>query len=197
MGAARGAVAADAEQEIDVHAHQGVDHHDGVLLPARGTEDGAALFMDIVGVLFGQQDGREFVGRVEAAAAVADAVDERHFVLPAQRAGQELDDVVQPGAKPARGQDRRLAPGGIVINLLTRPGLFEGRNLLAVFEVFRQFHGIAVVGDRRIVVDERDGRVERRVKLRPAEARNLKIVDIHRSVKLLWKCTEPTPGTIR
>ena len=177
--AARGAVAADAEQQIDVHAHQRIDHHAGVFLAARGAEDGAALLVDVVGVLVGQHDGSELAGRVQPPVAVTDAVDDRHFVLTPQRAGQELDDVVQPRAEAAGRQHRRLAPGRVVIDPRARPRQFESRNRLSLPHIFGQFRGIAVVGDGRAVVDESGRRVERRIELRPAEARYLKILDIH------------------
>lgn len=98
--AARGAVAADAEYEVDVHAREGFDHDLGALLAARGAEDGAALLVDVVGVVLVELDRSESVRRVEAPVTVPDAVDQRHMVDVLERQRQELDHSLSPGQSP-------------------------------------------------------------------------------------------------
>ena len=47
QGAPLRAVAADAEEDADLHALQGIDHDRDILVAAGGAEDGAAHFVDL------------------------------------------------------------------------------------------------------------------------------------------------------
>ena len=58
MGAALGAVAADAEEHVDALALEEIDDHAGVLLAPRRAEHRAALFVDLVDELHRERDRR-------------------------------------------------------------------------------------------------------------------------------------------
>ena len=178
--AARGAVAADAEYEVDVHAREGFDHDLGALLAARGAEDGAALLVDVVGVVLVELDRSESVRRVEAPVTVPDAVDQRHMVDVLERQRQELDHVVESGTESAGGQDRRFAPGRVMVDQFAGAGLFEGRDRLAVFHILLQHGGTGVVGDGGIVGDEFHG-LNGRCDLSFPEPGNEKFFAVHSS----------------
>ena len=98
VGAAEGAVTADAEEHVDVEAHQGIDHDGGLLHAAGAAEDGAAVFLDGVDNIGVQRDGRVAVCRVEPAVAVGDAENIADAVVEPQHLYKALDDVVEAGA---------------------------------------------------------------------------------------------------
>ena len=151
VGAARRAVSADAEENVDVHSGECIDHHDGIFRAAGAAEDGSAGFMNVIGIGVVEQNRLKFVIGVEAAIAVADAIDQRHAVLNAQRAGEKFDDVVEAGAEAAGGEDGRFGPCRVVIDFRPGPRLFECRNLHSAPEVLGEKVRIRIVGHRSFI----------------------------------------------
>ena len=125
--AAQRAVAADAEEHVDVHAHQRLHDVLGGLLPARAAEDRAADLVDRVHLVGPQQKRLLVAARREARVAVADAVDGLHAVVEGQDLDEALDHVVEAGAQPARREDRNARPGRVVEDPLVRTRPLEAR----------------------------------------------------------------------
>ena len=149
--AAQRAVAADAEQDFDVHALERFNHRDLVLAAAGAAEHGAADLMDAVHRIRGQQHRLVAERRDQPLIAVPDAEHDRHVVPDHQRAGQPLDHVVESGAEPAGGQDRRMGPRRIVIDLFARPGLFESAEPAVFVVLSDHFVGVFSVDHGRVL----------------------------------------------
>ena len=160
---AEGAVAADAEEEVDVHAHEGLDDLARVLLAARGAENGAAEGVDRVdGVGVEQERGEVLFGN-EALVAVADAVDRLDAVVEREDLDDALDDVVQARAEAAGREDGGAAPGRVVEDLGVGAGLLEGGRLdaarlerLGLADVGREVDALALLDEEGVA----DGRVD-------------------------------------
>ena len=175
---AQRAVTADAEQQLDVHALERFDHDRFILAAAGAAEHGAAVLVDRVDRI-GRQQHRFIAERgVQPLVAVADAEDDRNVVAQHQCPGQSLDHVVESGAEPARRQDRRMGPGGVVVNLLARAGRFEGADFTGVFELFLDFVDIFRIDDRRVFGNELHAG-QRRRNGRRAEVFDCKVGYLH------------------
>src|SRR4051794_27473139 len=72
----------------------------------------------------------------EALVAVAEAIDPLDAVAIVELGHEALDDVVQPWAEAATGDDPGRRPRGIEEDFLPRPGHFETQDLLR-----REIHG--------------------------------------------------------
>ena len=179
VSASRRAVAADAEEKVDVHSRESIDHYRGILRTAGTAEDGSAGFVDVIGVCVIEQERFEFVVRIETAIAVPDAVNQRHSVLRTQGAGEKFDDIIEAGAQSAGGENGRFGPGRIVVDFRPGAGLFKCRNLLAVPEVLSQKVRIGIIGHRGIVGNEFN-LLDRGGDRRVVEPGNLKIFCFHR-----------------
>ena len=136
VGAPGGAVAADAEKQIHVHADQGIHAGVHILLAPAGTEDGAALFVNAVDHSLIQHEGGKAVAGIQPPVAVADPVDHRDAVALFEGQRQKLDHLVEAGAEPAGGENGGPAPGRIVKDLFPGPGQLEGGDLLVPGDVF-------------------------------------------------------------
>ena len=124
MGALLGAVAADAQEDGNAALDEEIDHFADFLLAAGGGEDGAAVAVDVVDEL-GGQDQRRLGLEGEALVAVADAEDFAHAVVVVQFEEGGADDVVEAGAQAAASDDGRAGFPGLEEELLARAGLFE------------------------------------------------------------------------
>ena len=125
MGALERAVPADAEQDVDLERNERVHHLGGILHAARGTEDRAAVGVDVLDVLQAQELGRAGGARDQAGVAVADTIDLVHAIPVVQFHGQGADDIVEAGAEPAAGDNGGAGLGRIKEDRLARAGLFE------------------------------------------------------------------------
>ena len=121
------AVAADAEEDVDVHPLERVDHQLGGLASARGPENGAAELVDGVDGVDVERHRRIAAFRRKTGVAVADAVDGADAVVGGEDLDQSLDDVVEAGTEPAGGDDPDARPGGVVEDPLVRAGALEAR----------------------------------------------------------------------
>ena len=124
MGALLGAVAADAQEDGNAALDEEIDHFADFLLAAGGGEDGAAVAVDVVDEL-GGQDQRRLGLEGEALVAVADAEDFAHAVVVVQFEEGGADDVVEAGAQAAAGDDGGTGLPRIEKDLLARTGLLE------------------------------------------------------------------------
>ena len=174
-------VAADAEKDLDVHALERFDHHHLVLPAAGASQHGAADFVDAVDRVGGQHHRLVAECGNQSLIAVADAEDDRHVVAEHQGTGQSLDDVVESGAEPARGQNRGMSPGRIMVDLRARSGLLEGAQRAGGLVFFNHLPGILSVDDGGVFGDETDP-VERRIDRRLTEVLYCKIGVGHSSV---------------
>ena len=161
---AQRAVTADAEQHVDVEAHEGVHHDGGFLHAARTPEDGAAVFLDGVDDIRVQYDGRVAVGGVESAVAVGDAENVPDAVVEPEHLNEALDDVVEAGAEATAGDDSRACPCGVVEDGLARACRFERGDcdsLLVEFADALYVRGKADAVFFRYELDALHGRLER------------------------------------
>ena len=176
--AAAGAVAADAEQHVDVHAGQGIDDDAGVLVAPGGAENGPARLVDVIDHFGRELDGGEAVDGIQPLVAVADAVDHGNAVAVDEREREELDDLVQTGAESARGEDGGLAPRRIVKDLRPGSGLLEGGDGLSRGNILRDGPRVGLVAHRGVVRHEHvvfEGRRQHGL----AEAGYLEIIGTH------------------
>ena len=125
---AQRAVAADGEEQADVHAVERVHDLPGVLVAARGAEDGAAVLVDAADGRRVQLDRDVAVAGGEPLVAVAEAEDVAHPVVVVEAEHDRADDVVEPRAEAAAGDDAALELGRVEVDLRARPGLLEGRH---------------------------------------------------------------------
>ena len=105
--AAHRPVAADDEQHVDVEPLEAVDDLLGVLVAARGAQDGAAVDGDVAhrGSGLSSTTSWPYDGD-EPLVAVLDADDPAHLVVVGQVAHEAGDHVVEARAEPAAGDDR-------------------------------------------------------------------------------------------
>ena len=96
--AAQGTVAADAEEDVDVHPLERVDHHVGRLLAAARAEDRAARLVDRVHGIGVEEHRLVAVLRVEPRVAVAYAVHLLDAVVELEDLDEALYDGVEAGA---------------------------------------------------------------------------------------------------
>ena len=94
--AAQRPVAADAEEDVDVHPLERVDHHVGRLLAAARAEDRASRLVDRVDGVGVEEHRLVAVLRVEARVAVAYAV----HLLDAVVELEDLDEALYDGVEP-------------------------------------------------------------------------------------------------
>ena len=125
--AAERAVAANAEEDVDVHPHERIDDDFGRLTSARTAEDRAAVLVDRVHGVGVEQERRVAAVRVEAGVAEADAVDGLDAVVEGEDLHDALDHVVEAGTQPARREDARARPAGVVEDLRLGAGALERR----------------------------------------------------------------------
>ena len=131
-GTTEGAIAANREEDVDAHALKGVNHADGVLLAARGTEKRAAPLVDGVNLVRRENHGLVAELGDEAGVAITEAVDGLDAVAEGQDLDQALDDVVQTRAEAAGGNDGGAGGAGIMENLAMGAGALKlgGRPIL-------------------------------------------------------------------
>lgn len=137
--AAKRAVAADAEQHIDVQAHQGVDHDGGFLVAAGAAEDSAAVVLDGVNHVWVEHNGRIAVRGIEPTVAVRDAKDVADAVVEPEHGHEALDNVVQTRAEAAAGDNAGAGPCRVVENGFARAGSLERGDFDTFAEKILQF----------------------------------------------------------
>ena len=96
--AAQGAVAADAEEDVDVHPLERVDHHVGRLLAAARAEDRATRLVDRVHRVGVEKHWLVAILRVEPRVAVAYAVHLLDTIVELEDFYETLYDRVEAGA---------------------------------------------------------------------------------------------------
>ena len=109
LRAVQRAVAADHEQDVDAHLLEAVDDLLRVLAAARAAEDRAAVLVDAAHDVGVELHDLVPVAGDEALVAVAEAEDPAHAVVARELHHQAADDVVEPGAETAAGDDARRA----------------------------------------------------------------------------------------
>ncbi len=147
-------VAADGEEQADVHAVERVHDLPGVLVPARGAQDGAAVFVDAADGRRVQLDRGVAVAVGEALVAVGEPEDVAHPVVVVQAEHDCADHVVEPRAEAAAGDDAALELGGVEVDLRARPGLLEGRHRPGRLECLAQQHRVGLEHDLVAVLHE-------------------------------------------
>ena len=145
--AAERSVAADAEEDVDVHPHERVNHLLDGLLATRRTKDRAALRVDRVDDVGVEHDRLVAEARDQPRVAVADAVDRLDAVVEGEDLDETLDDVVETGAEAARRHDADARPRGVVENLGQGARAFEGRHVAEM---------LAQLVDERLVLRDED-----------------------------------------
>ena len=165
-------VAADHEEDVDVHAHKRIDNLLRGLLPARRAENRAAQLMDQIDLLRVQHERFVAEPRAQSREAEADAEDRLNSVVEGEDLDQSLDDVVEPRAETAGRQDAHARPARIMVDL--RMGTRPLETWLAPQLLRQVLQHRAVLGDEnplpfvhKLVV------ADRRRDLALAEARNL------------------------
>ena len=156
VGSTEGAVTADAEQHVDVEAHERIDHDRGVLQSAGAAEDCSAVFLDGIDDIWVQHDGGISVVRVQTAVAVGDTEDVFYAVVEPEHLYKALDDVVEAGAESAASYDACAGPGRVVENDFARARRFEGRNRDAFGDVFRNEVDVGCEANLVVFGNERD-----------------------------------------
>jgi hypothetical protein len=99
------AVAADDEQDVDVHPLETVHDFLGILPAPRGAEDRAAVLVDVADHRRREIDHVVAVAGDEALVAVAEAVDPLHAVMEGEFHDEPADHVVDAGAEATAGDD--------------------------------------------------------------------------------------------
>ena len=113
-------IAADHEEDVDVHAHQRIDNLIRGLLPARGAENRAAQLVDQIDLLRVQHERFVAELRDQPREAEANAEDRLDSVVEGEDLDQSLDDVVESRTESARRQDAHARPARIMVNLRMR-----------------------------------------------------------------------------
>ncbi len=125
--AADGAVAADHEQDVDAVGFEIVDDFARILRSARGTEDGAALMVDVGHRLRGQRHRFMAAARNQSFVAIAKAEDALDAVAARQFEHDAAHDVIDAGTKATAGDDAAADGARIEENLVAWPGQLECR----------------------------------------------------------------------
>jgi len=120
------AVAADDEEEIDVHPFQGVHHLADVLASPGGGEDAAPEILDVLDHVGGQLHEFVAVSRDQALETVPHADDVPDPVAEVELHDQGAQHVVDPGAQSAAGDHGRLDLLGLEVDHLPGTGHFQG-----------------------------------------------------------------------
>ncbi len=164
VGAAEGAVAADAEEDVEAVALERVDHHADVLMAAGESEHRAAVAMHVGDRRRVEVDGRRAEGGVEPLEAVAEPEDVAHPVLVVELEHHRAEHVVEPGAEPAAGHDADAGAHRVEEDVLPGPGALEARRggRLAVGDLHVDEHAPVVLGVVGQEIPGDDGEVERR-----------------------------------
>ena len=151
------AVAADAEQHVDIHPHQCFQHQIRILLPAGGTENRPALLVNAVHRQFIKDDRTITEIGIQSGIPVRYSIYDRHAINLFQGLGQSFDHVIQPGTDASGGQDRRLAPGGIKKDFFARSGLLESINLVVLLNSFSDTDDIVFIKNLGLIGHKRRG----------------------------------------
>ena len=125
LGASQRAVPADGKQNADVHPFQRVHDLLHRLGASRGTQDGAALLVDVGHFLRVQFHWLVMVGGRQAFESVPESPDGRHFVDVVQAQDNGSYYVVDARTEAAAGHDAAAKLGRVEVYLLSRSRLLE------------------------------------------------------------------------
>ena len=147
-------VSTDSEQDAHIHAFECVDHLPDILRPARRSQNGATLFLNV-----GNEVGSEFNRFVsvfvrETFIPVRESEDGANSVMVEQAEHYGSYHVVKAWAQSPTGYDSALEFRGIEEDSLPGSGHFESGWLLTGIEVSLNFCKRPVIEDPFVITHE-------------------------------------------
>ena len=125
MGPTLGAVAADAEEDVNLLIHKRINNQTRLLVPARAAEDSPAQVMDALDMIRCEFDRRQARLGMKSLITKSDSRDFSHTIIEVQFENQSSNHVIDARTQAAASDDRSLGFGRLKKDLFSGSGTLK------------------------------------------------------------------------